>query len=384
MAAIINKYNLNWLWLLVALLPACQAKTEEAEDEAAEPCANEVVVPEAQLPAMNLKFAQAKPMVFYTVADARGRVDVPPQQVAKVSTQLPGYVSNLNLYVGMQVRKGQLLCQLSHPDITRLRQSYAKAVAQAEAAKKDLERQQALVAAEYGASKLVEAARATFEAAQAEVNSLAQQMQAAGVGKGPTGSTITISAPISGTLVAVNTAVGQLANPGAPLFEIINKEHLHLELQVFERDARQVRNRQLILYDVPAAHIKNARAHIVVASGTLQAEARQLQIHGHLDNEDLPLLPGMFVQARIVLDSAQHLAVPAAALAEEDGHYFLFAKTDKSRQFAMLPVEVIARQDELVAVKFLNEEDKEAEIAVENAYLLQNTRRAGTGEGCCD
>jgi len=142
-------------------------------------------------------------------------------------------------------------------------------------------------------------------------------------------STIAIYAPISGSVSAVFINVGEFKNPSEVLLEIINNDHKHLELIVFEKDILKVVEDQPIHFRVPesSSKIYNAKVHLV---GKSIDENRTVKVHGHIEDENDPFLVGMFIEAEIITNTSQKLALPVSAFIEEGDNYYLLVLVDKN------------------------------------------------------
>jgi multidrug efflux pump subunit AcrA (membrane-fusion protein) len=104
------------------------------------------------------------------------------------------------------------------------------------------------------------------------------------VEKGILTSTITIFSPITGDIVIMNANVGMYVAPSDVILEIVDTDHLHLELAVFEKDILNVKIGQKIHFKVPEASkdVFNAEVHLVGKS--IEGNDRTINIHGHLDD----------------------------------------------------------------------------------------------------
>ena len=64
-------------------------------------------------------------------------------------------------------------------------------------------------------------------------------------------TTIHLYAPISGYITLVNAVQGQFAEPTDVIFEIINTDHLHVKLKVYETEILQIRIGDKINFQIP-------------------------------------------------------------------------------------------------------------------------------------
>ena len=161
------------------------------------------------------------------------------------------------------------------------------------------------------------------------------------VEKGKLTSVVTIFAPLSGDIVIMNANVGMFVAPSDVILEIVDTNHLHLELAVFEKDILNVKVGQKINFKVPEAtkEVFNAEVHLVGKS--IEGNDRTINVHGHLeDNIKQKLLTGMFVEAGIVTNSKKGLAIPTEALLTENNKNFVLVLDNDKNQYAFKKVAV--------------------------------------------
>ncbi len=66
--------------------------------------------------------------------------------------------------------------------------------------------------------------------------------------KGEIQPTVNLYAPISGYVTEVNVNLGKYVSPTDVMFEIVDTEHLHAELTVFERDVPRLKIGQKVRF----------------------------------------------------------------------------------------------------------------------------------------
>ena len=81
------------------------------------------------------------------------------------------------------------------------------------------------------------------------------------------------------------------------LLEIVNTDHIHLELSVFEKDILKIKKDQKIEFKIPESSDKtfDAAVHLV---GTSINTDRTIKVHGHInDEESNNFISGMYIEA---------------------------------------------------------------------------------------
>jgi len=256
-----------------------------------------------------------------------GVLDVPPDQLVSISAPLGGIVARTALLQGARVRKGQVLAIIRNPDFIQLQQSYLETQSQLTFARTELDRQAELVREEVAPAKNLQRARAEYGALQAQAAGQVARLRLAGlpVGRRPFVSTATLYAPKNAFVKTVNVTVGQSVTPTDALFELVDPDHLHVELTVFEKDVPLLRKGQRIRFTVPNDSAAERTARVYLIGRTVDEQQRTVRVHGHLDRENDPaLLPGMFVRAVVETTTRQVPALPDKAVLDYEGKQVVF------------------------------------------------------------
>ncbi|MFM8348253.1 MAG: efflux RND transporter periplasmic adaptor subunit, partial [Bacteroidota bacterium] len=178
--------------------------------------------------------------------------------------------------------------------------------------------------------------------------------------------TIGITSPITGYVTQVNVNTGLSVTPEQVMFRIVDNEHLHAELQVFEKDIMRVKNGQLIrIHLVNESGERQARVYLI---GKEISPERTVRVHGHFDKHDPSLLPGMFFNSEIETGDEKVQSLPETAFAGFEGKDYCFEVTGKN-QFNMIPAERGICADGHCAVRFPNGAPN-GEVVVKGAFTL--------------
>src|SRR5690606_30028833 len=130
---------------------------------------------------------------------------------------------------------------IENPDYVQMQQDYLEAKSQLEYATSDYERQLQLSKENINAKKTLQQSISSYQILSARVNGLKEKIKVSGINlpsveKGNIQSFINIYSPINGFVTRVNGNIGKFINHADVLFEIVDTEHLHAELTVFEKD----------------------------------------------------------------------------------------------------------------------------------------------------
>jgi cobalt-zinc-cadmium efflux system membrane fusion protein len=373
--------------LLLSLLAGCGAKEAPTDQETSDAVpagpAEEKAAPdrvtlttaEQQQGGVRLGTLTQRPMSGGLKVN--GVLDVPPENLVSVSAPLGGFVDRTDLLQGSRVRAGQVLAVIRNPDFVQLQQDYLEARSQLKYARAEYERQGELYRQEVAPQKNYQRAQAEYEALQVKTNAQAARLRLAGlpIGGGIV-STATLRAPKGGYVKAVNVSIGQSVTPTDVLFEIVNPEHLHVELTVFEKDIPQVKTQQLVRFSLGNDSVSRERtAHVYLISKTISDE-RTVRVHAHLDLEDEQLLPGTFVRAVIETNRLTVPTLPEKAVVQYGAQAFVFVAADSAVKagtaaYRMVPVTRGVSEDGYTEIHLpAAEQGKPLRFVTEGAYAL--------------
>ncbi|RKS94112.1 cobalt-zinc-cadmium efflux system membrane fusion protein [Flavobacterium limicola] len=336
------KKSLYIIALSLVLFSCKESKTEEVEQKDN----GLITVTSAQFKSSGMEIATPTEQDFDVTVKASGKIDVPPQNRAKVNTFMGGYVKSTTLLVGNKVTKGQALLTLQNTEFLDIQKDYMEVAEQLNFLKSEYDRQKKLYDEKITSQKNYLKAESDYRRAKAMHQSLRAKLvllniNPRNVEKGILTSTITIFSPITGDIVIMNANVGMYVAPSDVILEIVDTDHLHLELAVFEKDILNVKIGQKIHFKVPEASkdVFNAEVHLVGKS--IEGNERTINIHGHLDDAiKQKLLTGMFVEAEIIIDSKKGLAIPSEALVTENNKNFVLLLDNEKNGYSFKKVSV--------------------------------------------
>tara|TARA_R110002051_G_scaffold15064_2_gene47623 strand:+ start:18333 stop:19478 length:1146 start_codon:yes stop_codon:yes gene_type:complete len=307
---------------------------------------NRIKVLESQFTQSQMEIDSLKEMPFPTIIKANGIIDVPPENKAIVSAIMGGYIKTTPLLVGDAVKKGQLLVTLENPEFVTIQQQYMEINGQLSYLKAEFERQKTLIAEQISSQKNYLKAESEYKTALAKFNGLRKQLEMlhiapSNVESGKITSVVSIYAPISGSITKVNVVKGAYVSPASSILEIIDNDHIHLELSVFEKDIMKVKKEQKIEFKIPEASSKKFKAEVHLVGTTIDKN-RTIKVHGHMENEsENNFLTGMFVDASIITSSKLEKALPNEAIITiDDTSYVLVLDKKQIDSFHFMQKEV--------------------------------------------
>lgn len=324
----------TFLFLLIGITSCNTTKPSENETATIEPKDTAIKITAAQFESSKMELGKISWQTFTEGIKTNGFIDVPPANRAKVSAIMGGYVKNSPLLIGDNVKKGQLLLTIENPDFIEIQQNYLEITEKLSYLKLEYERHKILFNEKISSQKNYLKAESNYKSTLATSIGLEQKLGLLGINpskvkEGNITSEIGIYAPISGSITDVFTSVGEFKTSSEALLEIINIDHKHLELIVFEKDVLSVKKNQPIKFSMPDSSSKKYNAEVYLVGKSIDKN-RTVKVHGHLEDENESFIVGMYVEAEIVTNSHQKIALPTSSILEEDDTYFILALKDKN------------------------------------------------------
>ncbi len=317
-------------------LMACgdEKQTAVTSEETALGPNTQIQIKEAQFERNEMHLGTLQKRPFQEVVQVNGMIDVPPENRAVVNAPMGGYIKTTPFLIGDVVRKGQVLVTLENPEFVALQQSFLEIHEQLGYLKAEYERQQTMKAENITSQKSFLMAESAYRTAVAKHNGLQKQLQMIHISPdrviaGEITGVARIYAPISGSITKVNVTKGSYVSPATEIMEIIDNDHIHLELSVFEKDIMQIKKGQKINFRIPEASNDSYKAEVHLVGTSIDAK-RTIKVHGHLEGKDEHrFLTGMFVDAAISTSAKEGLGIASQAIVNEGGTNFILVLLDK-------------------------------------------------------
>lgn len=362
------------IFLLSALIfIGCnQGEKTESQETEIHTAEERIHVSKAQFASAKMEIGSLTEKPFAQTVKTSGMIDVPPQSKAVISAFSGGYIKNTPLLIGDKVTKGQRLVTLENPEFITMQQSYLETAEQLSYLKSEYERHKTMLEENITSQKSFLKAESDYKTSLARTNSLKKNLQMLNINPeavlaGNIVSQVSIFSPISGYVTDVFVNTGSYVSPSDKIMEIINTDHMHLELKVFEKDLIHIKKDQEILFKVPEASQEYYKGDVHLVGTSINPNSRVALVHGHLDHDnDAHFSTGMFVEAEIVTGASTVLALPEEAVIElEDAYFVLLLESENNEEYEFHPIEVKVKQTYNGFTSF------ETELPLEGTYLTK-------------
>ena len=325
---------------ILMLLASCSNnKTESTKEEENHEAVqtNFVGLTDMQMKTAGIELGNIELKNLKTSIKANGMLTVPNQNKALVTSVSNGVIKTLLIQPGNFVKQGQTIATIINPDIARLQQDLQNTNAQIDLNEIELKRQQELVAGNAAPLKNVQRVQTELATLRATRNALQKQLNTMGISvasvtKGNIITTLTITAPISGTVSDVTAQIGSNVDASTPIAEIVNNSQLHLDLFVFEKDLPKLHAAQTIHFTLTNNPGQEYDARVYSIGTAFASESKTIPVHAVVKGDKTGLIEGMNITAVISIGEAVVPAVPNDAIVSYQGQDYIFVLTDQKPQ----------------------------------------------------
>ncbi|NBC08948.1 MAG: efflux RND transporter periplasmic adaptor subunit [Bacteroidetes bacterium] len=370
------KYSIFFLLSLLAF-SACQNEADPTEEAAQAETATSTTIsltPD-QMQQANVELGQPQERAIGSYISCSGQIDVPPAGRHAIHSPVMGFVGNIKHLPGQYVERGTPLTSIHHPDLIRLQRDFLETAARLPFLEKDKARKAELAESDAASQKAFETIASELAVAQSRLSGLRAELELIGIDVDELEQSQTLQkriylyAPVSGYLAAIPAQPGQLVQPDAPLFRMIDRSHLHLELEVYAKDLPKVKKGQPVRIQ-QAGSEQEMRGQVHLIGQSVDLERKTARVHVHFDEPPTQLAVGTFLFAHIQVDSRQTTVVPASAIVRSGESAYVFQQTDKG--FERVPVQLGQQEGEYYELKD-SDMPLKGPIALKGAYYINGT-----------
>ncbi|MBO6522572.1 MAG: efflux RND transporter periplasmic adaptor subunit [Balneolaceae bacterium] len=346
---------------------------------------------ELKFNALGIKLDTLRKRSLSNTVRVNGQLEVPPQHEATVTSVLGANIVSIEVIEGDFVTKNQIVAYLSHPNLIQVQTEYVRSWRQMNYLEREYQRQKRLYDEEIGSGQQFQQTEAEYEATRAEVKGSEARLRqlnlnAEEVRSGTIYERIPVVSPIEGYVEDVGIQIGQYVDPQATLFEIINVEHIHADFMVYEKDVRQLKKGQQILFTVESGYDEELVASIYSIGKKFEQEPKAVHVHAEIDDPQEYLIPGMYIRGSIQTSSEKVWAIPEDAIVTEDGKSLMFLAEKEIEngevEWKFIPLEISTgiQEGNWVEVKLFEPLPENAQVVMNNAYyLISEMKKSETG-----
>jgi cobalt-zinc-cadmium efflux system membrane fusion protein len=345
----------------------------------------ELRLTEAQVKTTGLELGKFSEMKINDYVAATGKLGLPPNSVVSVNAKMEGFLRGAGKFVeGAYVKKGDLVAYLENPEFILKQKEYMELQAEMDFLQKEVRRHQELISEKAGVQKLLDEAKSKVAIKNAQIKGLEKYLDYLGINPRDSYESIKekvgIYTPISGYVSKVGLHNGMHVSPRDELLEIVDEVHLHLELDVYERDLAKVKEGQPISYTLSAYGGKEYRGEVHVIGKELDLDKKTVHVHGHTVGKKPPYAKGLFLEAKIWLNDQSVQALPEEAIMKDGDDFVIYASKgmhDGDMHFS--PKRVLPKGSErgFTAVELLDPLAEGEGVVVKGANFVYSLSKVG-------
>ncbi|HMI56327.1 MAG TPA: efflux RND transporter periplasmic adaptor subunit [Gemmatimonadaceae bacterium] len=237
-----------------------------------------------------------------------------PERAAVLRAQVQGSVLQTYADQGQAVSAGTVLARI---DATGIQDAYNSARVgviaarnAADVAKRDLARNEKLLAAGAIAERDIDQARRTSIAAQAALEDANSRLASAQKQFRST----TVTAPFGGIVSERPVSPGDIVQPGTALFTVVDPSSMRLEASVPAEQLAAIRIGVPVVFTVSGYPGREFVGRITRINPTADPTTRQVRIYVSIPNAGRALVGGLFANGRMSSATKTGLVVPASAV----------------------------------------------------------------------
>jgi cobalt-zinc-cadmium efflux system membrane fusion protein len=337
--------------------------------------------------------------VAQTLLPMNGEIALNASALTHVSPRVPGTVRTINVDLGRQVKKGDVLFEIESPELGLAIGAYRKNKALAALALKNLEREKALVAQKLSPEADAVEAQMKYDEYRIELESAANALRVMGLddaavaaltadGATGKGARLPVLAPQSGTVIEKHLDPGETVETGKDVLTIADLSSVWVWMSVYERDLARLlavakKGPTRVQVSTLAFADMTFEGVIDLVGSTVDEEDRTVKVRATLKNPDALLRPGMFCEANAVFETQEKVvAVPKAALLADEGKHFVFRQI---REGFVLRTDVAVGRRFADSVEITGGISEGEKIVTGGAFVCKSdVLRAKMGAGCAD
>jgi Cu(I)/Ag(I) efflux system membrane fusion protein len=245
-----------------------------------------------------------------------GKLAADQSRLKTISAWTSGRIEQLYLSTtGIDVEAGQPMVEIFNPDIIIIQQELVQAKHLGQSVTGSLSASNTLAAAKRRLRLL------GVPATQIEAILTSETLQ----------DTVTISAPVSGTVMEKWVNDGAYVSTGQPLFTVLQLDKVWLELEAFEHQLAAIVPGQPLTVELLALPGERFAAKVLLLEPVVDANRRTVRVRALLDNPDGRLKPGMLAKARLLHSKEDVLLIPVSAALQTGKRALVYVKLDEQQ-----------------------------------------------------
>lgn len=320
-----------------AAQPAASGAVAKPEEEL-------VALTDAQIKAVGIEVAQSAPAMLKSIVTFPGEIKFNEDRTAHIVPRTSGVVERVLVELGQQVRKGQVLAEISSMAVSDLRAEFQAATQRATLARSTYERERQLWQEKISPEQDVQQALQTLREAEIGVNNARQKLQTLGAATtASSAGRVALRAPFDGIVVQKHLALGEAVQDSTNAFTVADLSTVWAEMNIPARELENVRvgEQATVRSGASGASAQGRIAYVGILIGE---QTRTAPARVTLQNPQNAWRPGLFVNVEVTTGENQApVTVNETAIQTQDGKSTVYLRVPGG--FKAQPVELGRRSN---------------------------------------
>jgi membrane fusion protein, heavy metal efflux system len=291
---------------------------------------DKIVVPEGSALRSRLNVVAAAAQAVSPKLLLPAIVESDPARTAAVLAPLSGRLIALKVALGDRVSRGQVVAIIDSPDLAQAYTDNEKAADAFKLNQKNLERQEAQNKLGVASDRDLDQAKSDYAQAAAEYARTQAHLKTLGASAEarPASRELSVTAPVGGSVTALNVAPGNMINdPTQPLMTIADLSTIWVTAMVPEKDIAAVTKNQDAQVTLASYPERVLQGKVLFLSDVIDSDSHRGKIRIAFANRDYALKPNMFATVVLSGGARSLVVLPSSALLMNNDRTSVFVAT---------------------------------------------------------
>lgn len=351
------------------------SNSNKTEGETTETTSEFVHISKQNFEFENMLLGEYTPFEFEEKVVCNGIVSAPHNGIFKLNLRLSGRIDAIHCALGDEVKKGQLLVEVSSNKLIELQQEYMKTIALQKQIVAEYNRSKKLFDENVGTEKDLLAAESQLMLNKADYNALKLKLQLLNldldrIEQGDLYASYPVYSAINANVTQLGIVMGQYVENQTTIVELVDMNKLQLDLSVFEKDISLLSLGDAVEFTLVDENNVAYEAEISAIAKSINTVSKTIECKAKISTTKKQFILGSFIQANIVYNKKQSFAIPRKAVVKRGNEYYVFVVDNQDEDGWNLKTKAIQIGISSREYYEVLNPDKQDEILLSGAYNL--------------
>ncbi len=309
----------------------------------------QITLTQNQIDNLDIKLGTPKTIKSVPILGAPAKVSIPPANNYIVSTSQAGLVNRINVSIGENVKKVQVLASIKSPELLALQRHHMKSIHDLRLAKTDYIRDQKLYKEGVIADRRWLKTKASYQVFKSHFNETRQLLEISGISKEDINSLeknhkmssqLNITSPITGVILQKMITAGERVDALVPMFRVANLDTLWLDISVPQQRIDQIHMGDSVLIDN-----MDITAKVFLLGKNVHEQNQTVLVRAVIETNTDSIRLGQTISVKISQANKDTMfKIPNSALAHFKGKSYIFIRNKTG--FTVKPVQILGKEQQ--------------------------------------